>query len=417
MKQDNNHPEQASSLPHIMLFDLYATGHHPQYILNLVEYWAKHSVECRLTVVAPGEMVETNDVLASLFHQYRGRGLQMTSSGASLTAPSSMLDMIMVDRTHGRVLRHHMKTLNPDHVALMYFDHVQLSLALGLRRGYNATLSGIYFRPTFHLNESPAGIKSRLTTYRKKATLLRAVRNSRFRHLFCLDPFVVPVLGRMAPEVQAVHLPDGVRIHTNLTEPSDVRAAWAVPQGRVVALLLGVLDSRKGVYRILQALQLLEPEIQRKLAIILAGPVKPSDETSLHDAIAGARKQTEVHVHLDKRYVPDDEVQTFVEASDVVLVLYQRDHVGSSNMLIRAAVAGVPVLGTDHGLIGRLIRKNRLGDTVNSIDPNAIARGLKRLVTAGESASFESEMAMTFGRNNSAAHMGEVFFRNVLRAR
>lgn len=415
MKPSRIHPEQASTRPHIMLFDLYATGHHPQYMLNLVEFWAEQSVECRLTVVAPGEMAETSDMLASLFHQYRGRGLQLISSGRSLAAPSSMLGMVMIDRTHGRVLRHHVETLRPDHVALMYFDHVQLSLALRLRRGYSATLSGIYFRPSFHLIEQSAGIKSRLTAYRKKTILLQAVRNPKFRHLFCLDPFVVPALERMAPEVQAVHLPDGVRIHADSTGPSDVRAAWSVTQGRFVALLLGVLDSRKGVHRILQAVGLLEPEIQRQLAIILAGPVKPTDEASLDNAIAGVREQTEVHVHLDKRYVPDDEVQTLVEASDAVLVLYQRDHVGSSNMLIRAAVGGVPVLGTDHGLIGKLIRENRLGDTVDSTDPDAIARALKRLVISKKPSGFETETAVRFGRNNSATRMGEVFFSSVLR--
>lgn len=406
---------RTNAVPHIMLFDLYSTGHHPQYILNLVEYWAEHSVACRLTIIAPDEVRKASNSLDMLLHEYRDRGLSFVSINQSPPSASSTVGLVKADQAHGRLLRHHIDTHRPDHVALMYFDHCQLSLAFGLRLPQAVSLSGIYFRPTFHLDEKPADLRSWLTDFRKRTVLRRALRNPHFRHLFCLDPLVVPTLAHMAPDVQSIHLPDGVRVGAGLTPRSDIRADWAIAEGRVVALLLGVLDARKGIHIVVEAVRRLEPEIQRNLAIVFAGPVRTADESSLYSTIADVRLETQVHVHLDNRYVPDDEVQGLVEASDVVLLPYQRDHVGSSNMLVRAAIAGVPVLGTDHGLIGKLIGRHRLGDTMDSTDPDAIASSLRRLVLSGDQIPFDQQEAREYGRSHSATRMGEVFFSNVLR--
>ncbi len=406
---------RTNAMPHVMLLDLYATGHHPQYILNLVEYWAENSVTCRLTIVAPDELRKASNSLDMLLREYKDRGLSYVSIDQLTPSASSTVGLVKADQAHGRLLRHHIDKHRPDHVALMYFDHCQLSLAFGLRLPQAVSFSGIYFRPTFHLDERPGDLRSRLTDLRKKAVLRHALRNPHFRHLFCLDPFVVPTLAQMAPDVKSVHLPDGVRVGAGLTPCSDVRAEWAIEEGRVVALLLGVLDARKGVHIVLEAVRRLEREAQRKLTLVFAGPVKTADESVLREAIAEVCERTEVHVLLDNRYVPDSEVQSLVEASDVVLLPYQRDHVGSSNMLARAAIAGVPVLGTDHGLIGKLIIRHRLGDTMDSTDPDGIALSLRQLVQDGDQIPFDQLEAREYGRSHSATRMGEVFFSNILR--
>lgn len=400
------------SVPHIMLFDLYATGHHPQYILNLVEYWAERALDCRLTVVAPVGVRRASENLDRLFHQHRGDGLHFVPVRDHVPAPSSTASLIKTDLVHGRLLRQYLRMYRPSHATLMYFDHCQLSLALGLRRLRGISLSGIYFRPSFHLDERPDDLRSRLSAFRKKTMLLQALRNPYLRQLFCLDPFAVPALEQMTRTVQAIHLPDGVRISAGAVKKSGLRAGRR--EGRIVALLLGALDGRKGIYQVLRAAKRLEPEVQRSLSFVFAGPVKAQDESVLTDAITEVCTDTEVAVHLDVRYVPDDEVQSLVATSDVVLLPYQRDHVGSSNMLVRAALAGVPVLGTDHGLIGKLIRAHRLGVTVDSTDHDAVASGLRRFIKSPEQTSFDPQTAADFGRSHSAARMGQEFFSSVL---
>jgi hypothetical protein len=67
------------------------------------------------------------------------------------------------------------------------------------------------------------------------------------------------------------------------------------------------------------------------------------------------------------------------DSTDWVLVLY-RNHLGSSSVLVRAALAGKPVLSTHLGQIGQLTNTQDLGAVVDILETKDLANLLVKII-------------------------------------
>ncbi|HEX7069847.1 MAG TPA: hypothetical protein VF190_03530, partial [Rhodothermales bacterium] len=177
----------------ILLFDLYHGGHHFQYLGYLLDYWIANRPRGRLEIVI-------SEAAARAEEAFMTRAREAAELGVAVHPVATRFDMrnpgplglVRSDREHGRHLREAVRALDPHHCLLMYLDQAQLSLSTDLRLGTQTSISGIYFRPTFHYEQfSPghSGARQRLVDLRKKAMLAAAMRNPHFRFLFALDPF------------------------------------------------------------------------------------------------------------------------------------------------------------------------------------------------------------------------------------
>ncbi len=379
--------------PHIMLFDLYAGGHHGQYVRQLVEHWGTHRFRGRLTVTAPAAFFDRHGDVVDAAHAVQG--VELVHISETVDTQGHLSSAL----AHGRLLKRYVETIKPSHAVCMYFDQVQLALALGLRFSYPVQLSGIYFRPTFHYEPSgPHKLRDRVVQLRKRLLLHSALRNPHFRALFCLDPFVVPHVDKGLAQVVA--LPDGAPVHPPLHDAESQRAQWGVAQGRRIALFFGSIAARKGIYQTLEALPLLSAAHQKQLSLVIAGRALTHDAVRVRDRIAQCRADTQVQIIHDERFADEEDLAGFFHAANLVLLPYQR-HVGSSGVLIRAAQAGVPVLGPNYGLVGRYVQTHQLGITVDSVRPSAVAAGLSQWLR-GSSMPFNKASALAFGRRNTA---------------
>lgn len=402
---------------HLALFDLYAGlhkgGHPAEHLMMLARAWVEQQRTGRLSIVAPAALRTAHPDLAAYVDAHAAEGLALVdiTEPLAVTTPRRA-GLVRNDWDHGRLAERYFQRLRPDHGLFMYVDHVQLSLALRLRFSFPIGLSGLYFRPSFHYDalaqaagtEADVPPRERLTRLRKRVQLIAALRNPHLTHLFCLDPYVIPHLDALqrgrARRVQGIFVPDG--IESKQADPAAVeamRARWAPEPGRRVALLFGVISERKGVQALLKALPLLPADLQRQLTIVFAGNLTPQERPTLSPVLATADQATQVQIVPDLRFIPDAELPAVVHAADLVLLPYQR-HVGSSGVLIRAAAAERPVLGSDYGLVGQHIRQHRLGLAVDTTDPARIADGLRRFLMEG--VPFDSNAARHFAAQNTA---------------
>ena len=386
--------------PHVLLFDLYAGGHHGQYMRQLIEYWGAHDLHGRLTVLARPVFFERHeDVLRVAAH--------CGATCKPIAEPVAVRGFIRGALAHGRYLRKYVQVLRPTHAVCMYFDQVQLSLALGLRFGYPVALSGIYFRPTFHYDEATANaLKDRITRMRKRRLLTAALRNPHFKTLFCLDPYVVPYVP--PTKAQLVPLPDGAPVRPPLKTHQALRAQWGIDSNRSVALFFGSIAARKGIFQTLDALPLLSAAGQRRLSLVIIGRDTPHERQRVKDHVARSLEATQVQIIHEARFVKEEEIPGMFASADLVLLPYQR-HVGSSGVLVRAAQAGVPVLGSDYGLVGRHIQTHQLGLAVDAARPSAIAAGLAQWLS-GDAFPFDRKRALAFGSANTAEHFAQTIF-------
>ena len=167
--------------PHIVLFDLFAGGHHGQYIRQLVAHWAISRLRGRLTVLATDAFFDRHAEITRLASEIPSAALERVP----MEEQPTFSGVFAGPRTHGRVLREAIPRLRPTHVLCMYYDQVQLSLALGLRFGFPLRMAGIYFRPTFHYARLDAETpRSRVTDLRKRLLLQASLRNPHVDTLF-----------------------------------------------------------------------------------------------------------------------------------------------------------------------------------------------------------------------------------------
>jgi glycosyltransferase involved in cell wall biosynthesis len=289
----------------------------------------------------------------------------------------------------------------------MYLDHAQLALATGLRFPFPVRISGILFHPTLHYQSHGSIDPRRLLQGLRKRLLLRSVaRNPHLDTVFTLDPTAVPSLRALG--LDAVALPDPV-VQDGFEggTAQQMREQFDLAPDRNLLLLFGSLTARKGVSQTLEALALLEPAEAQRIALLMAGPLEPALLPLVEKLVAKARSRG-IQVALHNAYIENGAVQSFMGAADLILVPYQR-HFGSSAVLIRAALAGRPVVSQEYGLMGENVRTHRLGQAVDTGRPPAIAAAISMFLRE-PGVGFDPEVARSFARANTP----ELFCRTII---
>ncbi len=160
---------------------------------------------------------------------------------------------------------------------------------------------------------------------------------------------------------------------------AEAREHLGLPQDSPIVLFFGGLQKDKGIDLLLRSVPLLDDD----LVTVLAG--EPVDISSSDvERTRGSMTNPERLVERFGR-VSDGEVSKYMAAADVVVLPYRRSHVGTSGVLQRAAAAGRPVVATDVGQIGPLVRDNGLGLVIEPGSSQALADGLRRLLTKSDS--------------------------------
>ncbi len=395
--------------PRVVLVDLYHGGHHGQYVECLLDYWRDRQLAGELHAVVSERFGEEHGLLISAIEETAGASVHLVP-----VPPLEQRSLLKNDLLHGRVVAEYASRLDPDQVLLMYFDHVQLSLARNLRLRRPTGISGIYFRPTLHYRAfglNPGG-RDAFVALRKRLVLRAALRNPQLRTLFVLDPYAAEQLARQPGGAEIVHLPEPLRLPPAAEQRPPSTLDHVDPDRRTL-LLFGSLDDRKGIRPVLDALAALPKSAQSRLAIVLAGKLVGQERDELRRRISALADASQVQVLLDDRFLAEDEIQPLFAASDLVLLTYDR-HVGSSGVLIRAAAAGVPVLSSDYGLLGAQVTRHRLGVTLDATSAEAIGTKLVAWLDDPTTIPLDPDRAAAFAAANTAEAFAETIFSRLV---
>lgn len=296
------------------------------------------------------------------------------------------------------VMRRYLQRTGAQAGYFLSLDHLSLPLALGLGAG-GRKLGGILFRPSVHysdLGSSRPTMAERLRDLRKAVLYRLMLLNPALHVVLTLDPFF-PAFA-----ASRYFRGDKVRALPDPAHPPVVSSGGlgglplAIPDGRVVLLLFGVLTARKGILHLMEALQLLEPDIASRTAVIVAGKVAPDIGKPLQAQTERLRRdRPELWFHVENRWLDSGEIGALVERCDVVLAPYQR-FVGSSGVLLWAAGAAKPLLTQDYGLLGRLVQDYGLGLAADVTQPLQLALAIEQMVTHGPQRYIDRNAARTF---------------------
>jgi glycosyltransferase involved in cell wall biosynthesis len=138
-----------------------------------------------------------------------------------------------------------------------------------------------------------------------------------------------------------------------------------------IVLFFGFVREYKGLEYLLRAMPLIIKEIDVKLMIV--GEFW-NDKKKYMDLISDMSLKDNVHV-IDK-YVPNEEVSKYFNASNLVVLPYTS--ATGSGIVQLAFGCGRPVVTTTVGSLREVVDDGKTGYLVEPMNPNAIAQAVKK---------------------------------------
>lgn len=389
----------AEGLFKVVAFEIEVEGHHPGYVQNFAKAWVDHNIPATLEfVVTPLFYAQHPDTVNTVQNIASDR-VTIRSITEAEFQHMQKFPLLRYFKAWN-LFCNYLDKLNASHGLVMYYDYFQLPTVIG--RKCSRPYSAIYFRPTFHYHKLPnyrPTLADRFRNFRKKLLLTQVLKNTELKQLYCLDEIAVQHMQQhLDSTVTHRHIADSFTIYqTSEPRQNQLRNQLQIEPDRTVFLLLGVLDRRKGVKELLQSLSLVPSPAGTKMCIVLAGKIADYQREEIKNIVDDLGRQSDIQVILHDEYIQDNQVQHYYDLSDVILATYQK-HMGSSSALIRAALAQKPVLSSDYGLMGEIVRNRQLGITVDTASPKAIANGLSafieqpdKMLNKGNAAKYAAE--------------------------
>lgn len=369
----------------LLLYQPNHEGHHLPYLARLLPAFLDLPIEVVVaTTPEAARSEEFERALAPIAHRFELAPVAQPIPPGVLRGALHRL----------RDLRRVVRSLRPDHVGVLYGDGLWQLMAAAHLTG---PLGRALVLPDLFLPD--LAVPTELWLYRGGFTypdarfpadhLKRALFHSLLRRgslaALHLDDEYLYDYARLVPSRTRVFLtPNPVSPPTgsgsqDATDATVARArareALGLPtSGRLISLT-GMIDHRKGAHLLAEAFSRIAAQPGfGDVRLAFGGPHRPPFRelltTAPYDALVAAGRIASVD-----RFLSQDEMAWFAQASDLVVAPYPH-HSGRSSIILWAAAAGRPSLGAQRGVIGRVIRDHGLGWTADPTQVPAFARAL-----------------------------------------
>jgi len=400
----------------LVLFDLAVGGHHGTYLWHIAKRWSLARVPGTLNLVVAPQFLEQHLEVVDLVKSNVAGTIQLlpilSEEAESLCQQKSFLKRIFLEWT---LFCHYAGQTKADQAMLMQFDHLQLPMVFGERSP--CPISGIYFRPTLHYTQFShytSTTKDRVRRWRQKLLLALALKSGQMNTLFSLDPFAPAAIAPFAHSVQVVPLPDPVeRMVIDPVRSHQLKIQLNLAPNRRIFLLFGKLSSRKGTHQLLEAVRQLPMETSQKLCVLMVGEIPDSEAPRLKSLISEVTANSSAQILLKDEFIPESDAPLYFQLADVVLAPYQQ-HVGTSGILLQAAAAQKPVLSSDYGLMGELVRQYELGLVTDTQQPNAISQTISKYLQHPDTQFANPFQMKAFVEQNLADKFAETILRQLI---
>jgi glycosyltransferase involved in cell wall biosynthesis len=357
----------------IILVDFFVDGHHVEYAAHLGRYFVEQGHNTTFVTW------RSDDRLRPLLEL----GVELRSVTETGVLASDTLRMIP---QLTNALRQCFQIAKSEGAAIIHI--LQMDRAIMLPLWCNLTLDGLdlpifgTLHAPFHFINNPHLTPSqklyhRLVRKALKSLLKTGKLATLFVHTQHIKEIVLHTLGTDRIEDRVGVIPNPL---TDLTYRSGqdsskeaCRMLLGLPEDRVVLLFFGQLREEKGPDILLEAVQSLPAEV---LVIFAGAPTgifarRKWDEEALRRGVAAK-------IRLDLGYVPNELASAYFRAADAVVLPYRRSFIAVSGVLQWAAAAHKPVIASDVGEVGDLVKRYQLGLVAEAEEPKALAAAIGR---------------------------------------
>lgn len=167
-----------------------------------------------------------------------------------------------------------------------------------------------------------------------------------------------------------VVIPHGhyIDYYKNVISKDEAREKFRIPKRAKVFLNFGLIRQYKGIPELINTFKKLNDQ---SLYLIIAG--KPDD----NEIKSYLNKQSCTNIIVDQRFIPDDQIQCYMNAADVVVLPY-RD-ILTSGCLLLAMSFGKALIVPDLGCLSDTLDRSG-GILYNAADENGLLNGMKAIL-------------------------------------
>lgn len=281
-----------------------------------------------------------------------------------------------------------------DHIVFPYFDYFQIGAIFGKKPTCN--VSGILFGATS---------KNSWYTSIKKTILATVLKKPFLKNIFLVSNEYYNAIKNTSKKI--LFLPDPIYTFPfNPKTKEHTTQNLHIPPNKTCFLNFGHLDSRKGILEFLSACELLDPDQQKQIHLILAGKLDPKIKPAVEKKIASLQISTTLLFH----YLMPEEIQYLFEATDWSLVLYPK-FMGNASTLVRSAMAKKPLIANKYGNIGYLMQKHELGIALNPENSKEIANALTDILQNNR--SINPKNLEEFAQFHQVNHFGKLLLETI----
>jgi glycosyltransferase involved in cell wall biosynthesis len=406
-------------MPKLLIFEPLVAGHHASYLKYLIQSGLTRWRNYETKLVVSQRFLDTHPQIVQMtaeLHLDHVSWLVMAPADSGLVEAHN--NIVSEAFTLWKLFCKYAESEDADHGLIMEIDKFQFPAALGY--SLPCDISGLYFRPQMHyrdINGMKISFKEVVINLRKNILIRRFLKNPALKRLFILDRLAVDHIRKLPFGIKAIPLADPVPVNDYAVSDEaaidSLREELGIDKHRLVFLQFGVLTPRKGIFQLLDAIQLLPVGASEKICILIVGP---ASTISIQEQIEA--KINEIHTTLPVQiitrfqFILEEDVHQYFRLASVILAPYQR-HIGSSAILVRAAAIGKPVLTSNYGAIGEVTRQNQLGIVVDTSVPSEITWGLLSFLEQSTSKRFDLAKARAYAAENSVEHFSQTICENI----
>jgi glycosyltransferase involved in cell wall biosynthesis len=190
------------------------------------------------------------------------------------------------------------------------------------------------------------------------------------------------------------------------------RKHFGIRDDEFVILIYGEISLRKSIEGLANAWLELPNELSKRLRLVCAGVWRDEARNALRASRYGRLWQTGQLVAIDEFVDQPTESRLFA-AADALWCAYAPGFLKPSAVLSQAASAGIPIIGSRGGLIGRIVQTHALGPTVDSGNASECAEALKKLAQDHKMYQQFCNNSKKYGQTCSAGAFGDAVCASV----
>jgi glycosyltransferase involved in cell wall biosynthesis len=198
-------------------------------------------------------------------------------------------------------------------------------------------------------------------------------------------------------------IPHGIMPLQNPPDPTDARKKLNLPSDHQIILFFGGIRPNKGLEILLKALEIVKSRHRRVLLVIAGGLLGRFNFEPYSDMIRKANLSECVRTFI--QFIPEEEVDYFFAASDLVVLPYLKFE-AQSGVLLRTYAHKKPVVVSDIGAMGELVSSDKVGLVV---EPGAVEPLAEAVINALDSLDkFQSRYSLELEDKYSWEHIAEL---------